>query len=474
MRYLYSTLPTLLLIASSYSSTGQTILTLEECVTMAVERNLDVRRSHLNTEFTRVDLKEERMSRLPSLNLSTNLGSFSGFSIDPTTNTFNTETFIANDVNLTTFMTLFAGGRINNRIERSRLQMRETKAREDQTVNDVALNVALSFLDVLSGKERLKNARAQLELTREQVKDLENMIRVGNRAANDMLDLEVQLSQAEQEVQQAENDLSINKLALAQIMRWEGDDFDVQGPDLDDYRDLNLQSYTLVELYNRALETQPIVKAQELAVEASQTNIKVAQSAYYPTLSLNGFLSTRYSDANISRQFEEQWIPLSLRIDDMPVDVEILQTVPTEGGTIPVTDQWNQNFGYGARVTLDIPLYNRHSVISSVQRAKVSAEIARADLEATKDQLRRDVENAFVAARNAEKFWQATQRSENAAQAAYENARKKYNLGNATNLELTTARVNFENAQRDNLAAKYSYIFNVKVLDYYIGKDLNF
>ena len=464
----------LLALLCAASPRAQTILDLQECIDLALERNLTLQKSELGVDLAETQLRESRSARWPNMNAQIGGGYYTGRAIDPTTNDFITEDFLSNDLSLSSGLSLFDGGRVHNQIKMDRLGLARSRAQWSQAADNVGLNVAIAYLNVLARKEDLKNARAQLEITRQQLQDLQKLIEAGSRARNDILDLEVQLYINEQNLVAAQNQLAIDKLALSQMIRWEGDEFDILSPDLSEYREIDLEAYSLDQLIERAVATQPVIEAGRFGVEESKYGLEVAKSGYFPSLTANFFLNTRYSDAARAFGTNLEWISLISRIDGQPATLEVLQPVPGEGSRIPVSDQWDQNLGYGVGLTLSIPIFNRRFVRSNVERSQINIEQAELDLEIAKDQLKQDVENAFVAAKNAEKAWLAAQKSLEASEAAFYNTQKKFNVGNATNLELSTARLNYENAQRDNITAKYTYIFNVKVLDFYIGKELTF
>lgn len=454
---------------------AQNALTLEDCIRLARERNLELQSSQLNVQQAKTNLEEAKASRLPNLNAQTGISYYAGRGIDPTTNDFITETFLSNDVGLNSSVTLFNAGRINHQIKQNQIGLQQSQAQQQQTENDIGLNVVMAFLNIISDQEALNNARSQLEITQKQLDDLKRLIDAGTRAPNDRFDVEVQVRQAEQNVIARENQLRLDYLQLEQFIRWEEDyPLEIVVPDLTQFEDLTLAEYTVQDLFQQAQLTQPIIKAQELGVAQSEIGIRLAKTAYYPSLTANFGLTTRYSDAAREIVTDQQYQSLDVRFNNMPATIEILQEVPVAINDISLLNQWDQNFNYGGGVTLSIPIFNRLATKSSVQRSKVNYELAKIDLERTRDQLKRDVENAFVSAVNAEKSWQATQKSLEATEAAFENMQKRYGVGNATNLELTTSRLNFENAQRDELTARYTFIFNVKVLDFYIGKALKF
>lgn len=463
------------LLFFTFQCNAQVALTLQECINLAYQNNLDLKSSQLNVAFSEIDLQSSKMARLPNLNGQIGASYFAGRGIDPTTNDFITETFLSNDMALNSSVTLFSGGRIHHQIHQDRLELAASQELFEQAMDDVGLQVVLSFLNVLLGQETVENARSQMEITSGQLADLEKLIDAGVRAQNDRLDLDAQLSLGEQNLIIAQNQLTMDLLTLKQAIRWESDEnITVVVPDLSAFDVPSVETFDLEELHNIAMQSQHVVEASEINLEQSTIGLKVAKSSIYPTLTASFGLNTRYSDAARAFDSEFQWIPIPTRIDGQSADLEILQAVSTNPRSVSLSDQWNQNFGYGGGITLSVPIFNRGSTHNNIQRSKLAISQAEIDLERTKDQLKRDVENAYVTAQNSEKTFFATQKSLKATEAVLENTTKRYNVGSATNLELTTARINFENAQRDHTTARYNYIFSVKVLDYYLGKELKF
>ena len=90
-----------------------------------------------------------------------------------------------------------------------------------------------------------------------------------------------------------------------------------------------------------------------------------------------------------------------------------------------------------------------------------------------KQQLKADVQNAIANARAAKLELTASETSLEAAKAAFDNAQKRYDLGAINTLELTTAKTNLDTAELNVARAKYDYIFRLKIIDFYMGKDLN-
>lgn len=460
---------------TSHASGQSTTLTLEDCLRMAFENNLDIRQSGYDFETAKVNLLESKFARLPNLNFSAGGSVFSGRVVDPTTNDFITESFISNDIALNSNIIIYNGGRLNAQVKASKIN-KDIAAQQAEAVRDnVGLQVINTFLNVVLAQENLANNRSMAELTDSQLEQLKIQVDAGTRPANDLLNLEVQRAQDEQNIIATQNELEIGLLQLKQLLRYEGDaDLILEAPELDMTLMAMGDDYNFQQVYAAALETMPAIKAAELGSEAALTQEKMARSGLLPSLSANALLNTRYSDAAQNFSVDTVWQPIPFRLNGQMANVELLQFVPTSDGTIPLQDQWDQNLGYGVGLNLSVPLFNRWTARSSIQRAKIEKESADLRLEQARDNLKLDIQNALASARAAYSNYQAAQRTLQLSQTAFENSSNSYEVGAVNVFDLNQARLNFDNAQRSVLSSKYNYIFRIKVLDFYLGRKINF
>ena len=128
-----------------WSGNAQEVWPLRKCIDTAIKNNLSIQGAKLNLQSAQIDSKQAKHQRYPNLSGSTNVFWNFGRTIDPTSNTFTTETFFNNRVGLNTGMTLFNGFAINNTIKQSNSNVSAAKEDIQQTQNDIALNVASSL-----------------------------------------------------------------------------------------------------------------------------------------------------------------------------------------------------------------------------------------------------------------------------------------------------------------------------------------
>ncbi len=453
---------------------GQQVWTLEDCLKRIEERNISLQQLRLSTDLATIDLKEARYSRLPDLRASGSADYSSGRNIDPTSNDFITDNILSSNFNINSNVAIYNGGRINAQVRQNKIRLEKAKAQLAQGYNDVNLEAISIFLNVLFLEEGLDNAREQLEVSRIALENMQKRVEQGVAARNETLDLEAQFALEEKDVIDAVNNLDLAKLRLKQMMRLDlEDELVLDAPDISQSDVRLLDSYTSAELFDHALKTQPGIRASELNIADADEGIRLAKSAYYPSLGGGVYLGSRYSDAALRiTGFDQVWEPFPLRINGQQVDVEVQSLTPSGSEVIPFNDQIDQNLGYGVGVNLSIPIFNRMATKSNVERARLLKTRAKLDFELSRDQLQNDVETALTVAKAADKTYQANQQIYETKKLAYENMERKFRVGATTSFLLAQAKNEFNLAETNQLTAKYDLLFRIKVLDYYLGRRL--
>ncbi|NNF35995.1 MAG: TolC family protein [Saprospiraceae bacterium] len=446
--------------------------TLEQCIERALDQDLTIRDAELSIDNATINQKTSRQARYPSLNGGTNAFWNFGRTIDPTSNEFITTTFFSNGLSLNSGVTLYSGGRIKNTIKQSDLDYQAAQKDYDQSLNDISLQVASAFLNVLFARENLENANKQLEITQEQLRQIELLIESGSRPENERLDIEAQIATREQAVVNNQNTLDIAMLGLKQLLRF-SPDYNMAlaaPPSVDIFTDPNLISFK--EIYESSLKTQKSIEASELRVQSSEIGIKIAKSSLYPTLTFGGSLQTNYSNQGrrivgfeTFRQTQDVFIDNTRVTIGQDVDVPIVEKNP-------YLDQVDENLSYGFGFNMNIPIYNNYQNKASVERAKIGAIRAQNTLEIVKDNLKNTVQQALADARAAKKSLEAAEKNQVAQQAAYDNAIKRYELGAINTFDLTTIQNQLEQAEINLIISRYDYLFRTKVLDFYLGRPI--
>ncbi len=470
-----STLLMLLALSLSFTSFAQEAWTLQKCIEHARQNNLTLRQSQIAVSQAELTELGSRKARLPNISGGGNFGYQFGLNIDPTTNDFVNTRIGFNNLQLNAGVVIYNGGRIKNTIKQSQYDLEAAKEDANTQFQNISLQMASAYLSILLAKEQVTIAQKAIEQTQEQLTQIDKRINAGTVPKADRLDIVAQIARNERVLVQAQNDVEINYLTLKNILELEPDyNLEIIIPDELLKIEETGEVYTLGTVYQQALGTQSSIKASEAKMKSAELNIPLAKAGSLPTLSAFGGLDTRWSSASrnvIGFQSPEFGDPTPVLIDNELSNVSFPSAEPILEDN-PYFEQLDQNFGQSIGLSLNVPIYDNHRNKINVERAKLGILNAELDNRQAKQQLKADVQNAIAGARAARLELSASETSLEAAKAAYENAEKRYNLGAINTLELTTAKTSLDTAELNVASAKYDYVFRLKIIDFYLGKEL--
>ncbi|HQU61175.1 MAG TPA: TolC family protein, partial [Saprospiraceae bacterium] len=326
---------------------AQNTWSLEKCIDYARQNNLSVKQAEYSIKNTDLTRKQNEFNRLPGLSGRTSGGLQFGRTIDPTTNSFNTEQITFNSFSIDLNATLYSGNRLNNAVKQSRIDLEAARLDAQATVNDIGLSIANAYLSILLAEEQLENARRRLELSQSQLDQTDKLIRAGSLPPNDRLDFLSQIALDEQSIIEAQNLVAIGYLNLKQIMEIDpNEDIRIVRPEsINIPEGVDPQGFQLNEVYNAALQTQPQIRAADLRLESAQLEENIAHAGFLPTLSLFASLNTNYSSAFQSPIFGLVRSKQTVFINNDPVEIEFENEAPVDYKNIAFGKQFNDNFG---------------------------------------------------------------------------------------------------------------------------------
>ncbi|MCC9018445.1 MULTISPECIES: TolC family protein [Flavobacterium] len=423
--------------------------TLEECVRYALENNITIKLSELDVQNAAIDKRAAFGSYLPSVSGNASHSWNIGLNQDLTTGLLRNQTTQYSSVGLSAGVDIYKGLQIQNTYRRTKLAIIASQYQLMKMQEDISLNVANAFLQILSNKEDLKIKKEQLTIDEKRLARSEEMVNAGTIPRGDLFDLKATVATDKQNITVSENNFLISKLSLAQLLQLkEFTDFDVVD-DTNAKDENNIMAQTPDEIYNKAKETRTELKLAQTNLEIAQKSVTIAKGAYQPTL--RGFygFDTRasYSDRT--------------RLDE--------NNKPYLVGPDPIFQQFSDNKGHSFGFRLDVPIFNGFSVRNNVERSKVSLEKSKIDLEQKSLDLQRNVYTAFTNAKGALNTYESSTVTLEARQQAYNYAKEKYDVGLMNSFDFTQAQTLLTNAQSDVIRTKYDYIFKIKILEFYFG-----
>lgn len=418
---------------------GQNTWTLKECIDYAIENNITVKQSALQVQQRDIALSTAKNSMLPGLSASgsQNFSFGRGLTSDNTyanTNTTNTS------LSLGASMPLFEGLRIKNNITLSELNLQAATEDLAKAKDDIRTAVAAAFVQVLYNNEILGVAHRQVEIDSLQVGRLEAMARSGKASQAEVSAQKSSLAQSRLTEVQAEGNLKVSILDLTQLLELPSPDgFNISLPDASQLEIHLLQDPQFI--YETALGIKPQIKSEQLRVDAADASIRVAKASYYPSLSLSGGLGSNYYTNNLtpSKAFFEQL---------------------------------GNNFSQYVGLSLNIPIFQKFAVRNNVRSAQVSLAQQQLQLESVKKALYKEIQQAHTNALTSQSKYERSKAAAVAAKEAFELMEAKYENGKANITEFNASKAQYLEAESNLTQARYEYLYQTKLLDFYQGKEL--
>jgi outer membrane protein len=426
---------------------GQKEWTLKECVDYAVQNNLSIKQQYLNTELSSIKQFQSKMALAPTLNGSAGSSYNWGRSLDPFSYQFTNEEVRSTNLSLNGNVTLFNGFQLQNSLKQSKLDYLASQSDLKKIQNDISLNVVSAYLQSLFGKEQLKVFANRVNESSKQRDRTRIFVEAGTMTRGNLLDAEAQLANEELNKVTAENEYATASLNLIQLLQLDSTpDFKIQDPK-PELPPMEILSQSPEQIYQAALKHLPEVKSVEMKVASAEKGLAIANGELYPRLSMYGSYSTGFSSATIS---------------------------PSTFERTPYKDQLDNNLTKSLGISLSIPIFNGWSAQSNVSRSRINMMNATLSADITRQQVYKSIQQAYTDAKSAQKKYDATLKSSEALEEAYQYAEKRFNAGISSSLEFLTATNNLTKAKTELLQAKYDFIFKVKVLDFYAGNPLTF
>ena len=412
--------------------------TLAECTSWAMDHNLTVAQQANSVEGREIDQNTAHMSWLPgvSASASENFNFGRGLGGD---NTYESGNSSSTSFSIGANMNLFDGGAIYNQIRLSDLNLEAALADLEKAKDDIRVQVAQAYVQILYSYEIRDVARQQIAIDSLQVERLERMFESGRSSAAEVSQQKASLAQSRVTLVQADNNVRTALLDLAQLLEfssWEG--FSIVRPNV------SMEGVFLGtpdDIYAQALGIRPAIRAEELRLKGTDHSINIAKSRYYPSLSLSGGSGTNYYSNYGGKAF---------------------------------FDQLKSNFSSYVGVSLSIPIFSKFSTRNQVRSAKLNQVNQEIALRRVKQNLYKEIQQAWNAAEAARAKWEASQIASAAAEDSFTLVQAKYENGKATVTEFNESRNQLLKTRSDAVQATYEYLFQTRLVDFYRGGRLDF
>jgi outer membrane protein len=322
-------------------------------------------------------------------------------------------------VGVTATQTLYNGFQTSNRTRQAESQVQAARETLRVAEQSVLLSAVTAYMNLLRDGAILDLQRRNVEVLQEQLRQTRDRFNVGEVTRTDVAQAESRLAAGRSQVLSAEATYKASVATYRQVIGVQPGKLAAGSP-VDRFSPRDLTSSIGV-----ATATHPAVTTAEYNVDAALLQVKVAEGALYPTLSLQG---------NVQQSYETNLLQL-------------------------------KTFNASVLGQLTVPIYQGGAEYSLIRQTKETLGQRRLDLDTARDQVRQNVVQSWGQLDAAKANIEATQSQVQASEIALNGVREEARVGQRTTLdvlnaqqELVNARVSLVSAQRDRVVASYTLL----------------
>jgi outer membrane protein len=440
------------LAGTALTAGAQQVISLQKAVELTLANNLTIKQSQFNETIADANLQQAKNNRLPNLTAGPQASFNFGRSVDPSTNQFVNQSIFGLNGSISSQVLLFEGGLLKNQILENKLLLDVEKSQTAKIKNDLTLSVITTYLSVLSNQDLLRAAIDQVTISKQTIDKVQKNFDVGNNTLADLSQAKATVSTNQLNQTTAQNNLDISLLSLKQFMEIDpATPIAIERPDISKLTDVKT-IYDAQAVFSAAVNANPDVRLAVLQRQATEQNVAVAKSSYYPSLAMFGSLGSNYSNARK------------------------LTTILPGGGfaltPYPFGNQISDNFNQAIGLSLNIPIFGRYVTRTTVRKAQINLQISQISEQLAKNNLNKTIAQAVLDLRAADKKYASAQQTYQSNKDAFNITQERYNVGLVNSLDYNTSQSSLNNSQFNMILAKYELVFRSKIIDYYLGNPI--
>lgn len=444
---------------------------LNACIDTAIQKNISLAQNQVSTDINGVNLQQARDNQYPNLNITDAPAYNLGKTVNASTGSYVGLNTATNSFAIGASVNVYSGSQYKNIIKQDMFIYESSKQGVEKLKDDITLGILSAYLQVLYSYEQVDIAQSQVQSDTDEVVETAKFVKYGKEPELNLLQIQSTLAADKLVKVNAQNLLEVAKVNLMQLMNIPVDyNFDIVRPKVSD-SSLAVTPLTSGDIYNIATGFLPDLKSAQLSTKASEYALKVSHGLYLPKLSLSGSINTSGNSLAYEETYPQGDIGF---LQSNPTDI-VTGYMPTETSSNNLSNLWNQtnfNFHQVIGLNLIIPVYNNSQAKNSVQIARLNIKNAKLNEDAVKQQIRISVEQAYTTLREAAGEFNAAMNALSAEERTYSDLEKKYLVGENDATDFLVEKSNYLKAQQAVAQAKYNYLFQVKLVDFYLNKPI--
>lgn len=415
---------------------------LDRCIEYALQHSNEIKSRELDAESGKIAINTAKMSRLPDLNAS--LGGNTYFGRGPSRDgTYVDNSQLSASFGVSTSIPVFQGMKIMYEIDQAKVNFEAATHRLELAKDNLQLQVTSYYLQVLYCRELVKIAEKKVELSEKECRRNEIKYKEGKSSKSVYIESQAMLAKDKASLVQQRNSLMLALLDLKQAINLPHTETMEVSHEMDNAVIPEMGNLpSLGEIIGISLDNHPSILAADAEVRSSESALKIAKSAYYPSLHFSAGYGNSYY----------------LNMTDRTLNADFATQLKYNG---------NEYLG----LSLSIPIFMRNSVRNNVKQSKIAVQARMVSRSETEKALVKEIEQAYYAASAAYSNMEASLLSLESAELAFQNEQSKMDAG-ATNIyDYAAAKSNMETAQAELTHAKYDYLLKYRVLEFYISLE---
>lgn len=434
----------ILIMLTAVRLPAQDIWTLDRCIEYAWANNLSIRQQNIEVARSENQLLQSRLSFVPSLSASIGHNLNWGRSVD-----LQNLEIIHNRLSQSTSASANASIQLLDGLSKlyslrsSRKSIDISLQEVERLKDEISISIVKGYLQILLAKELLATSQENFKSISEQRDRTRLLVEAGSQPYTSLLDIESQLATERVQTVTAESQVTTSTLALQQLLDLPySKDFRIAVPEIDSV----LSVYTgesADDIYSLA-QDMPVVRSARLALDRGDIELKAAKGQYWPKISLSASYGTFYSSSSYA----------------------------PDGMTYPFFEQFRDNINPSISIGLSIPIFSNWSIRTNVHNAELSRRSLEIDLKLKQQTLYKDIQTAVTEADTYYRRMEAALANVNSMQESFWYVQEKFNTGALNGTDYTVARTNLLKARSEYLQAKYQFVFQLKIIDFYKGVPL--
>ncbi|WP_288341877.1 TolC family protein [uncultured Roseivirga sp.] len=433
----------LLALLSSSTVWAQRVLTLEECIDIALQSNLSIKRAKNQAEIAKAQYTQSKFNFLPSLSASARHNWFEGLAFDQTSGSLVNTTTLGGGGSIGAGLTIFDGFSNVYGMQRAKATSEAAEEAVKGSIQSTQATIVSAFLQVITVRESLKMQQETLELLKGQLDRETKREQAGVGNMEQVYNFRSQIAQQELTIINLKNSLETNKLTLIQLLLLDpSEEYSFEGITTNDAElEQEIESYN--QVYDRSVEISPSIRSAQLSLEASEKSLKIEKFNWMPSLTMSAGYGTTWS-SNLRN--------------------------PTDGSVVDLSTQFETNAAKSASLNLSIPLFTNFRNRTNMQVSKIQVLNSQLALEQAKNDLTNQVQQAYLNLVNAKTTYAAAKQSKVNLDQSFQFSESRYENGTIDFVTYLTSLVNKNRGDLELIRSKYLILLRQFILDIYKGE----